>query len=105
MPLAHHPGTAWEYSMAVDVTGRLIEVVSGMPLDRFVAAHVTGPLKMADTGYYVPEQHWRRIAQPMVDSTTGADLSGSAAIAGFCPHRTHRAALPQWALQEGPEAD
>src|SRR6195256_926403 len=32
-------------------------------------------------------------------------LSGSAAIAGFCPHRTHRAALPQWALQEGPEAD
>ena len=71
MPLAHHPGTAWEYSMAVDVTGRLIEVVSGMPLDRFVAAHVTGPLKMADTGYYVPEQHWRRIAQPMVDPITG----------------------------------
>src|SRR5229473_7036143 len=34
-----------------------------------------------------------------------AALSGSAAIAGFCPHRTHRAALPQWALQEGPEAD
>ena len=37
--------------------------------------------------------------------TQRADLSGSAAIAGFCPHRTHRAALPQWALQEGPEAD
>ena len=37
--------------------------------------------------------------------TGRAGLSGSAAIAGFCPHRTHRAALPQWALQEGPEAD
>src|SRR6266446_6229411 len=37
--------------------------------------------------------------------TGHADLSGSAAIAGFCPHRTHRAALPQWALQEGPDAD
>src|SRR6266849_4401963 len=34
-----------------------------------------------------------------------AGLSGSAAIADFCPHRTHRAALPQWALQDGPEAD
>src|SRR5271167_5060918 len=37
--------------------------------------------------------------------TTGqADLSGSSTIAGFRPHRTHRAALPQWALQKGPEA-
>src|SRR6266852_1077282 len=36
--------------------------------------------------------------------TGHADLSGSAAIAGFCPDRTHRAALPQWALQEGPDA-
>src|SRR5216684_3003337 len=33
-----------------------------------------------------------------------AELSGSSAIAGFRPHRTHRAALPQWALQKGPEA-
>src|SRR3954471_19862141 len=36
--------------------------------------------------------------------TGRADLSGSSAIAGFCPHRSHRAALPQWALQDGPEA-
>jgi hypothetical protein len=36
--------------------------------------------------------------------TGQADLSGSSAIAGFRPHRTHRAALPQWALQKGPEA-
>jgi CubicO group peptidase (beta-lactamase class C family) len=71
MPLAHHPGTAWEYSMAVDATGRLIEVVSGMPLDRFIAAHVTGPLQMTDTGYHVPEPNWRRVAQPMVDPATG----------------------------------
>ena len=34
-----------------------------------------------------------------------AALSGGSAIAGFCPHRSHRAALPQWALQDGPEAD
>ena len=57
--------------MAVDVTGRLIEVVSSMPLDRIIAAHVTGPLQMTDTGYHVPETDWRRAAQPMIDPTTG----------------------------------
>jgi len=71
MPLAHHPGTAWEYSMAVDVTARLIEVVSGKPVDRFVAESVTGPLRMTDTGYFVLEENWHRIAQPIVDPATG----------------------------------
>jgi CubicO group peptidase (beta-lactamase class C family) len=71
LPLAYHPGTVWEYSMSVDVIGRVIEVISGMPLDRFVAANVTGPLKMTDTGYYVAEHDWGRIAQPMIDPATG----------------------------------
>jgi len=71
MPLAHHPGTAWDYSMAVDVTGRLIEVSSGMSLDRFVAQNVTGPLDIVDTGYHVREGGWHRIAQPMADPATG----------------------------------
>src|SRR3954468_23912358 len=43
---------------------------------------------------------------PVPAHQTGrADLSGSSAISGFRPHRSHRAALPQWALQDGPEAD
>jgi CubicO group peptidase (beta-lactamase class C family) len=57
--------------MAVDVTGRLIEVISGVPLDRFVADNVTGPLRMADTGYHVPERDWHRIVQPVIDPVTG----------------------------------
>jgi CubicO group peptidase (beta-lactamase class C family) len=71
MPLAHHPGTAWDYSHGVDVTGRLIEVISGMSLDRFVTQNVTGPLGMADTSYHVSEGSWHRIAQPMADPMTG----------------------------------
>jgi len=47
--------------MAVDVLGRVIEVVSGMDLDRFIAERVTGPLHMASTDFYVhestPPQH------------------------------------------------
>jgi CubicO group peptidase (beta-lactamase class C family) len=37
LPLAHQPGEVWEYSMAVDLLGRVVEVVSGMDLDRLAA--------------------------------------------------------------------
>jgi hypothetical protein len=56
-----------------------------------------------DCGELRPGQVVTGLALPHPSHRTGhADLSGSAAIAGFCPHRTQRAALPQWALQEGP---
>src|SRR5580704_8531007 len=53
LPLLHQPGEVWEYSMSTDVLGRIVEVVSGMDLDAFVAEHITRPLKMNDTGYYL----------------------------------------------------
>jgi CubicO group peptidase (beta-lactamase class C family) len=49
LPLAHQPGTAWEYGMSVDVLGRVVEVVSGMPFDRFLEEKITKPLGMPDT--------------------------------------------------------
>jgi CubicO group peptidase (beta-lactamase class C family) len=64
LPLAHHPGEAWEYSVATDVLGRVVEVVSGMALDRFVAERITGPLGMAATGFVVAPADHGRIAQP-----------------------------------------
>jgi CubicO group peptidase (beta-lactamase class C family) len=62
-PLAYTPGTVFDYSHATMVLGRVIEVVSGQTLDRFIAEHVTGPLGMDDTAFYVPEANWPRIAQ------------------------------------------
>jgi len=44
LPLAHQPGEVWEYSASVDVLGRVIEVVSGMDLDRFIEERVTKPM-------------------------------------------------------------
>jgi CubicO group peptidase (beta-lactamase class C family) len=41
LPLAHQPGTAWEYGMSVDVLGRIVEVVSGMPFDGFLEERIT----------------------------------------------------------------
>jgi CubicO group peptidase (beta-lactamase class C family) len=71
IPLAHQPGEVWEYSAAVDVLGRVIEVVSGMDLDRFIEERVTRPLGMASTGFYVREADRDRLAQPQVDASTG----------------------------------
>src|SRR5436190_6727254 len=59
-PLAFDPGEAWEYGINIDWVGRIIETVSGQPLDAYLREHVCGPLGMRDTGF-VPaaEQHTR----------------------------------------------
>ena len=54
LPLLYHPGTDWEYSVATDVLGRVVEVVSGKALDAFFKARIFDPLGMVDTGFYVP---------------------------------------------------
>ena len=71
LPLAHQPGEVWEYGAAVDVLGRIIEVVSGMDLDRFVEERVTKPLGMSSTGFYLREADRDRLAQPQIDPATG----------------------------------
>ena len=71
LPLAHHPGEVWEYSMATDVLGRVIEVVSGLELDRFLAERVTGPLGMTSTGFSVGPDKAGLIAQHQIDPATG----------------------------------
>jgi CubicO group peptidase (beta-lactamase class C family) len=72
LPLAHQPGEFWEYSVSTDVLGRIVEVVSGMDLDRFVAERITGPLKMADTGFYLNASQAARLARPDSASTIPA---------------------------------
>ncbi len=70
LPLAHQPGTVWEYGMNTDVLGRIVEVVSGMPFDRFVEEHVTKPLKMPDTAFYMDPAKLQRVAQLQIDPAT-----------------------------------
>jgi CubicO group peptidase (beta-lactamase class C family) len=62
MPLLFQPGDAWEYSLADDVLGRLVEVVSGMPLDKFMEERLFKPLGMKDTSFFPPEEKVARIA-------------------------------------------
>lgn len=55
LPLAFVPGTRWEYSVGIDVLGRVVEVVSGKTLDAFFAEEIFAPLGMAHTGFTVPD--------------------------------------------------
>ena len=72
-PLAQQPGTVWEYSLSVDVQGRIIEAVSGQRLGDFLQARLFQPLKMKDTGFYVGAANLPRLAEPFPkDPATGA---------------------------------
>ncbi len=53
LPLNYQPGTAWEYSGATDVVGRLVEVISGQSLDVFLRECIFNPLMMPDTHFYL----------------------------------------------------
>jgi CubicO group peptidase (beta-lactamase class C family) len=78
LPLAHQPGTVWEYGMSTDVLGRIVEVVSGMAFDQFVEQRITGPLGMRDTAFYLSGAQGSRLAEPQVDAATGKRPGASA---------------------------
>lgn len=62
LPLEFSPGTEWNYSVATDVLGAVIQRVSGVPLDRFFADRIFAPLGMHDTFFQVPEDKLHRLA-------------------------------------------
>jgi CubicO group peptidase (beta-lactamase class C family) len=62
LPLLFQPGSEWNYSVATDVLGRVVEVASGQPLDEFFAQRIFVPLGMTDTGFYAPPQDLGRLA-------------------------------------------
>lgn len=62
LPLLFSPGTRWSYSVATDVLGRLVEIISGQPFDQFLQERIFGPLGMRDTAFYVPDDKAGRLA-------------------------------------------
>lgn len=62
LPLVFQPGTSWNYSVATDILGRVIEVASGMSLNEFFQKRILQPLGMVDTGFDVPAAKASRLA-------------------------------------------
>lgn len=61
LPLVYEPGAKWSYSIGLDLMGRVIEVVSGMPFDRFLSDRIFGPLQMKSTHFRVPQSQVGRL--------------------------------------------
>src|SRR5690606_7563978 len=87
LPLLFQPGTRWGYSVATDVLGRLIEVISGQRLDEFFAERIFGPLGMTDTRWWVSGPDTSRLAALYVPNPAPAmgglvryDLLGDEAL-------------------------
>ena len=75
VPLAYQPGTTWDYSRSTDVLGRLIEVVADTTLAQFFETRIFQPLKMTDSGFFVPPAKHGRIAEPLAnDPDTGKPI-------------------------------
>lgn len=70
-PLAHQPGTVWEYSLASDLLGRVVEAVSGQRLADFLDQRLFAPLKMNDSGFSVAASDRNRIAEPLATDADG----------------------------------
>lgn len=64
LPLAFQPGAAFEYGMSNDVIGRIVEVRSGMDLNRFIVERIARPLGMNDTAFLLDGSQTARLAQP-----------------------------------------
>ena len=64
VPLKYEPGEGWYYSFAADVVGRLVEIGSGLRLDKALRNLIFDPLGMKDTGFYVPKEKWHRFVTP-----------------------------------------
>ena len=62
LPLRHHPGTRWSYSMATDVLGRVVEVLDDRPFADCLADRILEPLGMDDTSFLVPDERVGRLS-------------------------------------------
>ena len=63
LPLVFQPGSEWNYGVSTDVLGRVVEVVSGQPLDEFMKQRIFEPLGMTETDFWVPRSRADRFAR------------------------------------------
>lgn len=89
VPLAFQPGEDWIYGVSIDVLGRIIEVATGQPLDKFLRRRIFKPLDMPDTGFFVPKKKHDRYAQVYNSDGKGKlSIGDNAAGRDFTKRRT-----------------
>lgn len=74
-PLIHEPGKSFTYGLNTDVCGRLVEILSGMPLDKYFKTKIFDPLSMTDTYFYLPKNKVNRLVELYSKPTPESKLS------------------------------
>jgi CubicO group peptidase (beta-lactamase class C family) len=69
VPLAYQPGSTWQYGVSTDMLGRVVEIASGMSLDRFIGERICKPLGLVNTSFGPIDGS--RVAQPQIDRASG----------------------------------
>ena len=114
-PLIHQPGTMWEYSMAVDILGRVVEAASAKRLAVFLDERLFKPLKMVNSSFWLPASKMSRLAQPLpVDLASGQktsvldvsaepinDSGGAGALSTAIDYLRFGQMLPNWRRPHG----
>lgn len=83
LPLLYQPGTAWQYSIAVDIQGYLVERFSGLKFGEFLRTRIFEPLNMVDTRFHVPADEYHRFASLYYHDDAGELVAGSRFASGF----------------------
>jgi len=78
IPLLHQPGEVWDYSIAVDIQGYLVEKFSGQSLGAFMQERIFAPLGMVDTGFYVSDEKYGRFADVYMPDQQGGFIASDA---------------------------
>jgi CubicO group peptidase (beta-lactamase class C family) len=92
IPLQVDPGSQWIYGISTDVVGLLCEIISGMPLDRYLSERILDPLGMVDTGFSVPPSKLDRFAAcygPAPESSPRYKLVDDPVTSGYARPRTY----------------
>jgi CubicO group peptidase (beta-lactamase class C family) len=82
MPLLYQPGTRWVYSVSMDIQGYIIEKLSGQSLPDFMQQHIFEPLRMKDTGFFVPREKLNRFATLYGGDPKGELVASTRTFAG-----------------------
>lgn len=83
IPLVRNPGEAWEYSIATDVLGYVVEKAAGMPFSDFVAERIFEPLEMTETAFYVRDDQRDRFAQVYKVTPDGLEVAAGRGSSSF----------------------
>jgi len=101
MPLEFEPGSKWQYSnLGIAILGRIIEVRSGMPFEKFLETRIFQPLGMKDSHIFLPAEKQARLAAIYKKGANGLEKAGSETLGGYSLNyrKDAKYSAPEWGL-------